>query len=310
VRIGLPFAIPPRQVVALGADGSASTYRLKLRLDGGIALQPAQLATARDTLIVLDPAIPFHRRLYRRPRQKKATAALLQSAPELFPFEPEKTHYALSEVRGEPYVSALPAATLSRVAQDLPPARVVLAAGERADREGALAAIGCWLRDGRSADFSTRPQRPLPLHTAVAAALIAAILAIAALAVWLGFGSGWRERQLQSLAQQLAPEAKPLLARHAVLERMTAAQDALAEQYRQPGVAAHAKLVELLTSVPEGVSVRRIEFKKGVLEISGAGGDEARTWLLGRGFPPAQIEITEVAAYRQYSARLPIPAAR
>lgn len=303
---GRPFALPPRQVVALGADGSASAYRLKLRLDGGIALEPARLARARESLLVLDPTIAFHRRLYARPKQKKAAAALLHAAPELFPFEPETTRYALSEVRGEAYVSALPDATLAQVAAELPPARVVLAADERADEPGALAAIERWLRNGRSADFAGRAERPLPVHYAVTAILAAAIVASLALVAWLGLGSGWRERQLQALAHELAPEAKPLLARHAVLERMAAAQHALAEQYRQPGVAAHAKLVELLTSVPQGISIRRVEFKKGVLEVSGAGGAEARDWLLARGFSSAQIEITEVIAYKQYTARLPI----
>jgi len=306
LRFGRSFALPPRQVIALGADGSASTYRLKLRFDGGIALEPARLARTRESLLVLDPAIAFHRRLYARPKQKKAADALLRSAPELFPFAPETTRYALSEVRGEAYVSALPEATLAQVAAELPPARVVLEADERADGQGALAAIERWLRSGSSADFAAAAARPLPLHYAVTAILAAAIIACLALVIWLGLGSGWRERQLQALAQELAPEAKPLLARHAVLERMAAAQHALAEQYRLPGVAAHAKLVELLTTVPQGISVRRVEFKNGVLEVSGAGGAEARDWLLARGFESAQIQITEAIAYKQYTARLPI----
>ncbi len=285
-----------RGVRVVSAEGQRSDFRLSYRLDGSPRAKPGALPDHGPFLLLLDPRLPYRRRLQTLPRQRRAQGALLRAAPSQFPFAAEQTRYVLGQMDGQPYIFALPPALLDPSLLTPPPRAILIAEG-KPDADAVATAIRDWWSYGRMADLSAAPRAPLPLPAVVLGLLLALTMAaLAGLAVWLPKTLHGDER-IQAEIRQLKPAAEPILRQHTAVLRMHHTLLALATL---PGGPVHEHLSTLLHSVPEGVDIQHLGYHDGRLKLAGIGGEKARQWLLGQGIPDDLVALLPDPAGKRY----------
>lgn len=297
-----PFA--PSWIVAAGAEDRRRCYRLRLGWNGAYRLQPAILPAGKPCILIIGHTVPYRRKLQQLPATSPARLALLRTAPDEFPVPPAEMRFGMGLRGADSYLYALPRQHIADLQeQGLSPAAVLIA-GDVETAEGCLAAVDEYFRYGAALDslktrrlFSPRAWRNLQLGAGLALLLLVS----GALLAKPGMFSDMLEWRAKSLREQGG--ALPKI--NQITEKMVLAQAEAARLYAGKDAALAPSLGKLFNALPTGYSLRSIEYKNGILKVSGRGGND-KTWLIAQGFAEESITITDLGSYQKFTAERPL----
>lgn len=307
---------PPRHLLFLRRDGTASYYRLRLRLSGGYRLEPLSAPWARGFtyLLLLESGWPYRRRIRTDTLSRRLLSRLLATmAAESFPFVPEETWYAFGERGGggASYLFALPREELSRLERqpplaELSPPRAVIVAD--AKPAAMLVAVERWLAAGRERDLLGRPV--WPIHRGLVSVGVLVVLTL--LAGWVGFWhlDDLQERLTRSERQterRWLVKADELTRRRQVVGHMAVAVGATEDLAKRSGALVLDRLDRMLNAMPDGAQLVRVQLENdGTLVVTGFA-REPQAWMDAAGLVVSSLEVIELPERRRFEARLPPP---
>lgn len=305
LSLKLPFARVPEWLLAVGREGVRTSYRIRGRWDGGVSLEEVDaVPPGKPCIAVLDPDLPYRRRLQRFPATARSRQALLKAAPDEFALPSTGVRHALGLRDGDGYLYALPESELDQMTRaGLQPVAVLVAAGQL-DAAGCLGALETLDSHGDAVNF-IRGRRLLARRTVRNAVLAALLLGIVGGAAQLLLGPDLVGEAIAWRAQTLRREAGNLPQLHGATETMVASREATGKLFGMPEAKAPAVLGNLLATVPSGHSIRRIEIVGGTLRVAGSGAD-VQDWLIGAGFPAEGITVEETGSFRAWRAERPL----
>lgn len=291
-----------RWLIEHGADAVRSVWRIDGDALGRLLVHPHNTAVppAGDLIALIDITIhPWRRRLQRAPATPAVARALVASAADEFPFPPEATRYAIGFDGDEAWLCAINEQDLARLAQPGQRLQAVLLAAPGA--AGAQAALRHYRRYGAACDFLGRSQRLIFRHALRLAGRGLALLGALALLLGLLLSDRWPAWLLARQVAGLESEAADIVRRKQTVQRMQAAQSAIAELHASPAARLPEILERAFASIPAGHLLSRIDYRNGTLTLGGTG-PQGRDWLLGLGVPDAAIHVESVGSYHHFRA--------
>lgn len=294
----------PRRVIALDGQFKPKHYRIQKNLLGQISVFPQSdlvpLKPDEDCLLCLDPSI-----LYRRKANFNASTRsdLRRLAADLFPFADDDTQYAASSATlSAAYIYALPFAEMAQLQKiaNVPVAAVLPCADDKASVESAIQQRLYGVGD--LIDLHGSPARFLSpaIASFAAIALIFLLIVFGGAFMWQ-WQNQWHKSVLSQDIAALESEALPAQKRANAIAIMQSTL--LAAQQIQTSASAKAFVIvsQLVASIPNGISIDRIEFKDNKLAISGLG-KNPQSWLIQNGFAERDIQITPMPQIDRYAA--------
>jgi hypothetical protein len=294
---GLPTWLP-RRLVAVDRARERHEFRIRVRLDGRVAVVRGAAGRAGPFVLAVDPMLVYRRRAAFVP---PAAADMQQMAAGLFPFDRETTAYAAAS---ETEVFAVPRAELTALGDGLGEPQAVLVAPPTAPE--LTAALAGRLRRGEAADLSNHPRR-----LANPAALITAGLVVALAGVIWGVAAAATARDDSRLAElrqqlrQIEANAGPLIQRRETIARMSVAMDETDRLEQSQRRLAIEMVGRLLVAVPPGAFIEKVEYAEQRIVLTGFG-NEPLQWLGPFGVKPEDVIITKMPATDRFTARVKI----
>lgn len=304
LKIRLPrLSLAPSWVVAVGADNTQHGYRLKLRWNGKYELQPAAIPPTRPCILIVEHTVPYRRKLQQFPAAASSRLALLRTAPDEFPLPAGEMLFGMGVHGSDGYIYALPREYITRLRESgIQPALILVA--DTIAAEGIFGALEGYFRHGAALDL-LETRRLFPPHSLrhiqLGAGLIFLLLVSGALLNKPDMLNNILEWRVKSLREQAGTLPKI----NSITEKMAQAQAEASRLYAGKDARLAPLLTKLFDSLPPGYSLRSIEYKNGMLKISGRGGSE-KTWLIEQGFPTENITIENFGGYQRFKAERPI----
>ena len=303
-RIKLPhLSLAPLWIVAVGADDTQKSYRLKLRWNGKYELQPAVVPATKPCILVVEHTVPYRRKLQQFPAAASSRLALLRTAPDEFPLPADEMLFGMGGHGLDGYIYALPRQYISRLRENGIQLALILVADTIAP-DGILVSLKRYFRHGAALDllgtrrlFSPHGLRYIQLGTG----LLFLLLASGVLLAKPDMLNNILEWRVKSLREQAGALPKT----YGATEKMAQAQAEAARLYASQDAKLAPILTRLFNSLPPGYSLRSIEYKNGILTISGRGGNE-KNWLIEQGFPAENITTESFTSYQKFKAGRPI----
>jgi hypothetical protein len=293
--------LAPRWLASVDAQMNVLAYRIRLRWNGRRTLATAPLPVGEPCYVVLHPDLPFRRKLQRFPAQAKAREVLLRAAPDEFPLADDAVSYCMGLRQGEAYVYAMPGKLMEQLHESgLQPDIVLVGAADSLDEADCLAALEAYERFGSSLAFGGR-RRPLPRRWLLDASLAGGAAIALALTIWLALGADPFAEFLNGRLDRLRTETAMVAGQYAAAESMLATRNQLARLRENPGGRLPNELANLWREVPAGHAIRRIDYKEGLLAVSGSG-TEVGHWLQSSGFPAEQIKTETIGKLSRFRA--------
>ncbi len=307
------FGLMPKRIIALDGDGKTRHFRWKMNRFGQIGVvqqsEMTPFARGQKCVVCIDPRLLFRRRSNLAVQNRME---LDRIARDFFPFSATDSvafAYARDQIAngndtenaGDNLILALPDQDWAAMQKNIPvPVAAVLCS------EAAAPAIQSALEQrfasGTLPDLSPNPAR------FVAPAIFALFAWVAVLTVILLSGYGmwrfqndWQRNKLSGEIAALESEVLVTKQRFEAMQAMRATLSDFQDFQMAENNGLHKTLVQLVQTLPQGVSIDRIEFKDGKLSISGLGRDP-KDWLAGFGITPGDIEITPLPQYNRYVA--------
>ena len=293
--------LAPRWLASADTRMNVLAYRIRLHWNGRRTLATAPLPVGEPCYVVLHPELPFRRKLQRFPAQARAREVLLGAAPDEFPLADDTVAYCMGLRQGEGYVYALPGKIMEQLHESgRQPDIVLVGDADSLDEADCLAALDAYERFGPSLAFGGR-RRPLPRRWLLDAPLAGGAAIALALTIWLASGVDPFADLLDSTLERMRNENATVAAQYAAVENMLATRTQLARLRENPGGRLPNELAKLWREVPAGHAIRRIEYKEGLLVVSGSG-TEVGHWLESSGFPPEQIKTETIGKLSRFRA--------
>jgi hypothetical protein len=293
--------LAPRWLVAVDMQLEISVYRIRMRWNGTRTLVADTLPAGEACYVVLHPDLPFRRKLQRFPTQSRARDVLLRTAPDEFPLADSAVSYCLGLRQGEGYVYAMPATIAAHLRErGLEPDIVLVACAGSLDEPGCIATLEAYERLGPSLAFGGR-RRPLPRRWLLDVPLAGGAAIALAMTIWLATGADPFAEVLDSTLERMRAENSVVAGNYAAAENMLATVDQIALLRENPNGRLPGELARLLSDVPPGHAIRRIEYKDGRLMVSGSG-TEPGPWLASAGFAPDEIKAETIGKLSRFHA--------
>jgi len=280
----------PRRVVALDPSGTALSFTLRLHLSGRLTAVRERGAKLAGTpfVLALDPAICFRRRDRAHP---KSRSELRMLASDLFPFQADATQYARSHMGGEePNYCALPNDELDAILDRFPAPAAIIVAPAQANALGR--AVVERLDAGEVADLL-----PAAGHLINPAAVLSGALGLLLVAGIAGGLYAWsshydtQQRTQRAEYARLQAVTQNLVSRRLAVSRMITELEQEQRFVQRPSRSVVDTIAKVLTALPDGSFVDRIEYSKQTLTIAGWG-NNAEEWVKKAGLSPQRI-VTE-----------------
>ncbi len=311
-------ALLPRRIVALNKDLQQKHFRLSSDMLGRIRIVPQSdlvpFGPREKCILALDPAIAFSRAVQFPPRNR---AELKRMASDLFPFDAADMIYALrkstkGKIPDSPEMQQIYALRQSdwQAIQKNAPVYPVAVLISDATHEGLAQAIERRLELGNIADMLPIAPAFVPPAFLRAAAMMAVLVVLVFGGMALAqAGKQYYLEKLQAEISGLEQELSETNRRYSSLAHMQSAMQALHEFQSQGEARLMPKLNQILLSMPQGISMDRMEYKDGKLEVSGLFRHEQRaallSWMQTHGVPAEQLQITPLPQFSRYMANPP-----
>lgn len=296
----------PRRIVTLSAGGQIKHYRWRMTRLGAVDVTEQSEFTpfkkGQGCIVVIDPSLLFRRRSQFAP---KTRSDLLRLGADFFPFAADQTRYASRKDDGAHILYALTEQEWLNLQKSIPAPAVAIIPGET-HSIGIAKAIEERLATGVVCDLLIQPGRFLSPAYIVAASLIAvlAVMLIAGWSLWQ-WQQAYRLEKLQQEVSALEAEVAPIQKRFEAIEIMQATLQQMGQMSESEGSAMIAAIGKLVSSMPQGISIDRVDYKDGKLNFSGLG-KNAERWLQEAGVSPNDIQITPMPQWDRYVATLPV----
>jgi hypothetical protein len=296
------LALAPRWLTVVDHEWKTSGYCIRYHWDGRCSLEPSPIPEHESSLVILDQALPYRRKLQGFPANERSRRALLKAAVDEFPLPPGQVNYALG-IRGhDGYLYALPHEYRQKLLSCGVSPAAILVAQESLAEPALLAVLQDLERYGTSFAIGGAQRyisRRAVISTLLVIVLSAQLLLIAVLALF--------PNPLNSLLEwertRLTQEAGDLPRKHSNTNIMLGEQQAIAKLKSSPEAQLPAELSRLISITPSGHSIQRIEYKDGLLKIAGTG-ESAAQWFANAGFPSARVSIESIGPQRLFRAEL------
>lgn len=303
-----PWRRLPRLIALIDDNFNLRYFRVRISFAGKIRLTPqADEGGFRKSEAVIVCVSPQH--IFKRRLQSGADGRneIKRVMPGLFPFPAEDTYYALYSESGDganSYAAALRPEDLARIADKV---RSPLAAIIVADptEQGVLKALEERIKLGPVVDFLPNPQRFISPSISLALMLTVALAGLIILGqLALSYERAYLQQSLVKEVEGLSTEGTELESRYKALSKMQGALEAYKQFQESSGSASFQTLMKAMDTLPQGVSIDRIEMKNGRITISGLGKDTQK-WLQSLGVNANDVVITPLPQFDRYVAPLP-----
>lgn len=295
--------LAPRWLVTVDAQKTLHTYRLRTHLDGGNSLRVENIPSGERCWVVLDPNLPFRRKLQTFPQQSRAREILLRTAPDEFPLARESVLYSLGLRDGEGYLYAIDISLLDTLRErGIVPDITLVGDQPLLDEQTCLRAVACYEKLGAPLAFGHR-RRPLPQRWLINMALASAAGLLLTVAALLATGHHPLASLLDDKLVQARAETAELSSQYLAANRMLDTHQELTAFGATPEARLPQMLEQLWGTMPDAHSIRRIEYKDGQLTLLGSGADAAR-WLESAGFAPEKIKIEMAGKLSRFKAEI------
>jgi len=298
----------PKRIVAFDAEFKPKHFRIHSNWIGSVMVMPqsdmVSFRSSEDCMVCVDPKTLFRRRAQFAVQKRDDLNRL---AGDLFPFAEGDASFAAGYAgEGAGYVFALPANELAQIQKlvSAPIAGILASSADKTSIESALAArlygaqTVCDLKKDAPRFLS-----PAMLRSAImAAGLVVTLLGGSFLWHWQ---NQWHKNMLRNEIAQLQTEVAPVQKRAQALELMQATMADMADLQNDAGARVYGAIGQLMSSLPSGMSIDRVEYKEGKLSISGLG-KSPQNWLTQNGIAAGDIQITAMPQIDRYVATMPI----
>lgn len=293
--------LAPQWLAVVTNDGIGNTYRIRQHWDGRKSLDPLPVPSKEACFIVLDPDVPFRRKLQKFPETKKAQQALLRAAADEFPFTAGAVDFSLGVRNGEGYLYALPHDKRSQIDEITSGPKIVLSAKEPLSENTCLEALQEYEKFGSIVAFgSTRRYLSRRFFSQLLLSIGLAFNVIVGGYVLLApnlFG-GIIEWQLE----RIRITAGNLPKTYAATEAMIAAREAMVGIQTHPNAKLPSILGKLFVAIPPNCAIKNVELKDNILTVAGTGSDVLE-WLKKSGFREEDIKTESIGNYSHFQAK-------
>ncbi|TAH32237.1 MAG: hypothetical protein EYC62_09440 [Alphaproteobacteria bacterium] len=304
------FSFLPKRIIALDEQGKAKHFRWQADRYGQIRIESQSemtpFARAQKCVVFLDPRLMFRRRC---PMPIASKADLNRIARDFFPFSSEQNvHFAYTKDGGdsaENVIFALPENDWLILQKNISaPALAVLPAS--ADVDSIKAGLLQRFDIGAANDLIAKPTRILPPVLQAFAKLVLLFVTILAVGYTLwSFQYDWQQQKLMRDIATLQTEVQNTKQRYEAMQTMRSTLEDFDKFQAQENSRFFPILSRLIQTLPPGISIDRVEYKEGRLNISGLGRDP-KEWLSAFGVDPSTIEITPLPQFNRYLASVPL----
>lgn len=254
-------------------------------------------------IVTLHSALPYRRRLQCFPANRAAGQAILTGAGDEFPFPSDDLVFALSSKQEDTYLCAIEKGRLEQlIPRGITPQAVLVA---DPDATSAAEAFAQYRKYRSLLDFSGNTRWLIDRHRLRFFGRLFGFLAVTLTCLVLLLNPSWPSYLLQWRLENLEAEIEPQRQQQGTIQRMAAAQRAIASLYEQPESKVSLLMQKAWDTLPPGHAISRIELRGGTL-ILGGNGSDPMPWLISLGIPESVINIESAGTYTHFRAEVPL----